>query len=166
MKWNEWGFRPPLRTYRLAELGQEKLLMDDEMNDMTMPSRHRILNSSTGDLRLSTLPLSHGGYPHNWIFESERGRNILFLWNLNARAGFEPAISDFPSRQLLYQFAPGPLPLWSVKRVKSSETIISVIKQGSKVAPSDRPRRPTIWEGRVQFQWACPTGRVTLFANY
>ena len=35
-----------------------------------------------------------------WIFRSERGRNILFLWNLNARVGFEPAITDFPSKQL------------------------------------------------------------------
>ena len=32
---------------------------------------------------------------------SEAGRDILFLWNLKARVGFEPAISDFPSRQLL-----------------------------------------------------------------
>ena len=29
---------------------------------------------------------------------SEQGRNII--WNLNARAGDEPAISNFPSRQL------------------------------------------------------------------
>ena len=34
--------------------------------------------------------------PHN----IESLRNILFLWNLEAREGFEPAISDFPSRQL------------------------------------------------------------------
>ena len=27
--------------------------------------------------------------PTNWIFTSERGRSILFLWNLNARARFE-----------------------------------------------------------------------------
>ena len=31
--------------------------------------------------------------------QSERGRNILFLRNLNTRAGLERAISDFPSRQ-------------------------------------------------------------------
>ena len=43
----------------------------------------------------------HGGSPQYWIFTSELGRNILFLWNLNARAGDEPAIFDFPSRQLL-----------------------------------------------------------------
>ena len=34
---------------------------------MTLPSRHRIRNSSPGGLRPSTLPLSHGGSsaPHN-----------------------------------------------------------------------------------------------------
>ena len=37
------------------------------------------------------------------LYECAR-KNILFLWNLKARTGFEPAISDFPSRQL----APGP----------------------------------------------------------
>ena len=39
------------------------------------------------DLLPSPLPLGHGGYPQYWIFSSERGRNMLVLWNLNARAG-------------------------------------------------------------------------------
>ena len=30
-----------------------------------------------------------GGSPQYWIFTSEQGRSILFLWNLNTRAGFE-----------------------------------------------------------------------------
>ena len=40
---------------------------NDEINKITLPSRHRIRNSSPGGLRLSTLPLSHGGSsaPHN-----------------------------------------------------------------------------------------------------
>ena len=54
---------------------------------------------------LSTLPLGHGGSPQYSIFT--RGRNILFLWNLKARAKFEPAISYFPSRQL-YPLHQGP----------------------------------------------------------
>ena len=45
----------------------------------------------------------HGGSPQYWIIMSERGRNILFLWNLKARVGLKPALSDFPSRQALYQ---------------------------------------------------------------
>ena len=39
---------------------------------------------------------------------SERGRNILFLWNLKARVGFEPAITDIPSRQLQPLHPPPP----------------------------------------------------------
>ena len=49
-------------------------------------------------LRPSTLTLGHGGCPQYSIFTIEQGGNILFLWNLNARAGDESAISDFPSR--------------------------------------------------------------------
>ena len=43
---------------------------------------------------------SYRGSPQYWIFTSEQGRNILFLWDLNAGAGFEPSISDFSSRLL------------------------------------------------------------------
>ena len=44
------------------------------------------------------LATSRSWSPQYWIFTSEQGRNILFLWNLNARTGFDPTISDFPSR--------------------------------------------------------------------
>ena len=73
---------------------------DDEMNEMTLSSRHRIRNSSPGGMRSSTLPLGHWGFPQYWIITSERGRNILFIWNLKARVKLEPARSHFPSRQL------------------------------------------------------------------
>ena len=33
-----------------------------------------------------TFPIPRGSLQH-WIFASERGRNILFLWNLNAKTG-------------------------------------------------------------------------------
>ena len=46
---------------------------DDEMNEMKLPSRHRIQNSS-----LCMLPLGYGGSPQYSTFSSERGRNILF----------------------------------------------------------------------------------------
>ena len=39
-------------------------------------------------------------------------------------------------------------------------------KHGSKLASSDRLRRPTIWEGRIQFNYACPMGRVPLLDIY
>ena len=35
------------------------------MNKMTLSSRHRTRNSCPGGLRLSTLPLGHGGSPLN-----------------------------------------------------------------------------------------------------
>ena len=35
---------------------------------MTLSSRHRIRNSSSGGLRPSTLPLGHGGSPQYWIY--------------------------------------------------------------------------------------------------
>ena len=57
------------------------------MNEMTLPSRHRIRNSSPGGLRPSTLPLGHGVSPQYWIFTSERGRNILFSVKLKGKSG-------------------------------------------------------------------------------
>ena len=51
MKWNESGFRPE----------------DGEMIGMTLPSRHRIRDSSPGGLRPSTLPLGHRGSPQYWL---------------------------------------------------------------------------------------------------
>ena len=55
-----------------------------------LPSRRRIRNSSPGGLRPSTLPLDHGCSDKYCIIASERGRKKLFLWNLEARVGFEP----------------------------------------------------------------------------
>ena len=67
---------------------------------MTLLPRQRIRNSYSGGMRPSSLLLGHGGSPQYWLFTSEKGRNFLFLWNLNACSGLEPAISDFPSSQL------------------------------------------------------------------
>ena len=36
---------------------------DGEMNEMILPSRQRIRNSSSGGLRPNTLPCGHGGSP-------------------------------------------------------------------------------------------------------
>ena len=46
---------------------------------MTLPSRHRIRNSSFVGLRRSTLPLSHGGSPQCSIFMSERRETFCFF---------------------------------------------------------------------------------------
>ena len=84
----------------IGQTGAGEPSEDGEMNEVTLPSRHMIRNSSPGRLTPSTLPLGHGGSSQYWIFTSERGRNILFLWNLKARVEFEHAISDFPSLEL------------------------------------------------------------------
>ena len=53
------------------------------MNDMTLSARHMIRNSCPGGLRPSTLSLVDGGFSQYCIFTSERGRNILYVWNLH-----------------------------------------------------------------------------------
>ena len=54
---------------------------DGEMNEMTLPSRHRIRNSSPVALRLSTLPLGHGGSPQYWLSHVDGEEAFLFLSN-------------------------------------------------------------------------------------
>ena len=85
------------------------------MNEMTLPSRHRLLNSSNGILRTSTLPLDHGGSLQYGMSTKEQRRNILFLCNLTDRVMFEPTISAFPAslqrlKQTALTSALGPLP--------------------------------------------------------
>ena len=46
-----------------AKIGPREPTEDVEMSEMTLPSRHRIRNSSPGGLRPSTLPFGHGGSP-------------------------------------------------------------------------------------------------------
>ena len=50
-----------LRAHK-AKLGQTReATADGEMNEMTLPSRHRIRNSIPGGLKPSRLPLGHRG---------------------------------------------------------------------------------------------------------
>ena len=60
--------------HRCAHIVQTGPGEPPEDGEMTLPSRHRIRNSSSGDRRPSTLPLGNGGF-----FTSELERNILFL---------------------------------------------------------------------------------------
>ena len=68
-----------------------------EMNEMTLPSRHRIWGQGQppGGLSPILLPLGHRGSAKYWFFTSDQGGNILFLWNLNARAGLNQRTSIF-----------------------------------------------------------------------
>ena len=48
------------------------------MNEMTLPSRHKIRNSRPGGLRPSTLPLGYGG---RYLSVTEAPHNIdLYEW--------------------------------------------------------------------------------------
>ena len=95
MKWNKWGSTPNLYTYRLNWV-RRTWGWWDEWGVTALQTQDSKL--SPVGLRPSTLTLGHGGCPQYSIFTVEQGGNILFLWNLNARAGDESAISDFPSR--------------------------------------------------------------------
>ena len=76
MKLIESGFRPPLCTYRL-----NWAMVDGEMNEMTLYSRHRIRNSSPGGLRANTLPFGHGGSLQYWVSHVDGEETFLFLSN-------------------------------------------------------------------------------------
>ena len=80
------------------------------MNDMILPSRHIIRNLSHGGLRLSTLPLGHGGSPQYSILMSERGRNIFFSLKLECQGRVRPRVLRLPEQAALTT-APGPLPI-------------------------------------------------------
>ena len=75
--------------------GPGELPEDGEMNEMTLPSWHRIRNSSPGGLMPSTLPLGHGSSPQYWIFTNEQGRNICFFETWRAKWGLNPRSPTF-----------------------------------------------------------------------
>ena len=60
---------------------------EGEMNEITLPSRHKIRNLSSGGLRQSRLLLGHGGSPQYSVITSERRRRFFFL-NLEGQSGF------------------------------------------------------------------------------
>ena len=75
--------------------GPGKLPEDGEMNEMALPSRHRILNLSPDGLWPSTLSLGHGGSPQYWIFTSERRRNFCFSGTWRPECGTNPRSQIF-----------------------------------------------------------------------
>ena len=68
------------------------------MNEMTLPSRHRIRNSSKGDLRLTTLPLGNGGSPQYFVSLKLEGQSGVRTHDL------------LLSKQAALTTAPGPPP--------------------------------------------------------
>ena len=101
---------PPLRTSRLNWARRTSWRWWDEWEDTALLTQI----SSHGRLRMSTLPLGHGGFAQYWIFTIERGRIFLFFWNLHARAGFGPSPTFQAGR---FTTAPGPLLRTAFKRI-------------------------------------------------
>ena len=55
------------------------------MSEMTLPSRHRIRNTTPAGLRPSTLALSHGGSPQYLVLRVDVEETFLFLPNRRDR---------------------------------------------------------------------------------
>ena len=130
LKWNESGFKPPLCTYRLNWARRASWGWWEDWYDTVLqiqdskfePWRPEAEHATSRSRRLLTIltftcrwgrnifvsfkPSRPGTEPRAlaWkaaVLTTTPGPPpVLLLWNLNARAGFEPAISDFLSKQL------------------------------------------------------------------
>ena len=89
---------------------------------MTLSCKHRTWNSNPDGLSPSMLRLGHKDSPQYPFCYELAGKKHLFLWNLNARAGDEPAITDFPSRQLEENIVPCSRQEFARKWYNSSST--------------------------------------------
>ena len=74
-------------------LGQENLLRMVRWNEMTLPSRYRILNLNPTGLRLRPLPLSVTEAPHD--IESSRVSRKCFFETCMSERGSNPQCSTF-----------------------------------------------------------------------
>ena len=95
IQWYEWCFKPHLCTYRLHWAKCTSCGWWEEWDDSVLQRQDSKFQPWRSGAEFAISRFRSSQY---WIFTSEQGRNILFLWNLNASAGFETAISDFPSR--------------------------------------------------------------------
>ena len=58
------------------------------MNELTLPSTHKIRSSGTGGLRLSTLPLGHGECLFgDWMPEPDTSPRSVQAGSFNHRTG-------------------------------------------------------------------------------
>ena len=74
---------------------------------MTLPSRQRIRNSSPGGLRLSTLPLGHGGSPQYWLSHVD-GEETFFVSFKPPEPGTEPRTLAWKAALLTTTLGPPP----------------------------------------------------------
>ena len=93
------------------------------MNDMTLPSRHRIRNSSLGGLMPCTVPMGHVGSSQSFFFTSGRGRNIFVSFKPPRQGnepGNEPGIGVKGSGANRYPRAP---PIYIVRNITENRVI-------------------------------------------
>ena len=69
------------------------------MNELTLPSRHRIRHSSPGGLRPSTLPLGYGGSP-----QYGGGEGVTSAWSPLGNFLERQAHPNLSSNQVLLFF--------------------------------------------------------------
>ena len=74
---------------------------------MTLPSRHRIRNSSPGSLRPSTLPLGHGGSPQYWLSHVDGEETFLVSFKPPS-PGAEPRTLAWKAAVLTTTLGPPP----------------------------------------------------------
>ena len=83
MEWNEWGFRPPLCTYRLNWAERTSWGWWDEWDDTALQTQDSKFEPWRSEAEHATSRSRR--LPQYWIIASELGRNNLFQWNLKAR---------------------------------------------------------------------------------
>ena len=107
MKWNEMNRASGRLCAHIGWTGPGEPPEDGEMIEMTLSSRHRIRNSSPGGLRLSTLPLGHGGSPQYWL-SHVYGEETFFVSFKPPRPGTEPRTLAWKAAVLTTTLGPPP----------------------------------------------------------
>ena len=125
-KCNEWGFEPPLSTYyrlnwarriprRWWDHGDSRDYLHGEMNEMTLPSMHRIRNSSPGGMR----PVIEA--PHNIESLRVSREETFFFDNWRQEQGSKPRSLTFQAGSSNHR-SPSPPPPPDGKSPCISET--------------------------------------------
>ena len=86
-KWNEMNGVLGHLCAHVGKTGPGEPLDGGEMNEMTLPSRLRIRNSSHGSLRPSTLPLGHGSSPQYIEALRVSGETHFVSYKLEGQSG-------------------------------------------------------------------------------
>ena len=96
---------------------------------MTLSSRHRIRNSSPGGLRLSPLPLGHGGSPQYWLSHVD-GEETFFVSFKPPRPGTEPRTLAWKAAVLTTTLGPPPWSEWFTSKTHQRDCPRDVRRAG------------------------------------